>query len=67
MSEQPRYGAFAEYQESAGSVSVTEEAVRAFITGKAGEDPDKISFVHVMRRRIINPGDLSPLRTGRPS
>ena len=41
-------------------------AVRCLIheaAGKAGEDPDRISFVHavhVMRRRIINPGDIPP-------
>ena len=37
--------------------------------GRAGEDPDGISFVHaahVMRRRIINPGAF-PQRAGRPS
>ena len=30
---------------------------------KAGEDPDRLSFVHavrVMRRRIINPGAFPP-------
>ena len=41
-------------------------AVRCLIheaADKAGEDPDRISFVHavrVMRRRIINPGDFPP-------
>ena len=40
--------------------------VRCLIHGtanKAGEDPDRISFVHavrVMRRRIINPGTFPP-------
>ncbi len=41
-------------------------AVRCLIheaADKAGEDPDRISFVHavrVMRRRIINPGAFPP-------
>ncbi len=57
------------YQEIDG-LMLAHHAVRCLIheaAGKAGEDPDQISFVHVMRRRIINPGDLSPLRTDRPS
>ena len=41
-------------------------AVRCLIheaAEKAGEDPDRLSFVHavrVMRRRIINPGAFPP-------
>ena len=34
---------------------------------KAGEDPDRLSFVHavrVMRRRIINPGAFLPWGRG---
>ena len=40
MSEQPQYSSFAGFQESTGSTAVTEEAVRDFITGKAGADED---------------------------
>ena len=38
MSEQSQYSSFADYQESSGSTAVTEDAVRNFISGKAGED-----------------------------
>ena len=38
MSEQPQYSSFSGFQESTGSTAVTEEAVRDFITGKAGAD-----------------------------
>ena len=38
MSEQPKYSSFADYRESSGSTAVTEDAVRNFISGKAGED-----------------------------
>ncbi len=53
------------YQEIDG-LMLAHHAVRCLIheaAGKAGEDPDRISFVHavhVMRRRIINPGDFPP-------
>ena len=40
MSEQPQYSSFSDFQESTGSTAVTEEAVRDFITGKAGADED---------------------------
>ena len=32
------YGSFADYQESRGSTAVTEDGVRQFIAGKAGQD-----------------------------
>ena len=36
--EKTTYGSFGEYQESRGSTAVTEESVRQFIAGKAGQD-----------------------------
>ena len=53
------------YQEIDG-LMLAHYAVRRLIheaAGKAGEDPDRLSFVHavrVMRRRTINPGALPP-------
>ncbi|MYH58901.1 MAG: hypothetical protein F4145_13110 [Boseongicola sp. SB0675_bin_26] len=53
------------YQEIDG-LMLARYAVRRLIheaAGKAGEDPDRLSFVHavrVMRRRIINPGAFPP-------
>ena len=55
------------YQEIDG-LMLAHYAVRRLIheaADKAGEDPDRISFVHavrVMRRRIINPGAFPPRR-----
>ena len=40
MSDQPQYSSFSDFQKSTGSTAVTEEAVRDFITGKAGTDED---------------------------
>ena len=40
MSDQPQYSSFSDFQKSTGSTAVTEEAVRDFITGKAGADED---------------------------
>ena len=38
MSEEPVFTSFNDYRESVGATAVTEESVRAFITGKARDD-----------------------------